>query len=103
MTLFNKDSPAPLQQAFADQYGIKLLGITLDGKPLATIRDNKRNDGKLNIQTSPALLLINPKTNSIKQRRLQLATHTNDALIKQLCQQIQQQGIESLCNKPLTP
>ncbi|PSW88148.1 hypothetical protein C9J52_20490 [Photobacterium iliopiscarium] len=45
---------------------MKLLGITLDGKPLATIRDNKRNDGKLNIQTSPALLLVNPKTNSIK-------------------------------------
>ncbi|MCD9476673.1 MULTISPECIES: type-F conjugative transfer system pilin assembly protein TraF [Photobacterium] len=57
---------APSIQAFADQYGIELLGITLDGKTLATIRDNKRNDGKLNIQTSPALLLVNPKTNSIK-------------------------------------
>ncbi|MCD9515582.1 hypothetical protein GLP23_11880 [Photobacterium carnosum] len=30
------------------------------------IKKNKRNDGKLNIQTSPALLQINPKTNSIK-------------------------------------
>ena len=54
------------RKAIADQYGIELLGITLDGKTLATIRDNKRNDGKLNIQTSPALLLVNPKTNSIK-------------------------------------
>jgi hypothetical protein len=51
----------------------------------------------------PSLIELNLTPIIIKQRLLQLATHTNDALIKQLCQQIQQQGIESLCNKPLTP
>lgn len=57
---------APSIQSFADQYGIELLGVTQDGKTLSVIRDNKVNDGKLQIQASPALLLVNPKTHTIK-------------------------------------
>lgn len=57
---------APSLQAFADEYGIELLGISLDGKTLSSLRHNRFNEGKLNVEAEPALLLVNPNTNTIK-------------------------------------
>ena len=48
-------------QAFADKYHFKLLGISMDGSKLSTIRDVVPNNGKLNIKITPALILVNPK------------------------------------------
>ncbi|MGR5187323.1 type-F conjugative transfer system pilin assembly protein TraF [Photobacterium damselae] len=57
---------APSIQAFADEYGIELLGITLDGQELTSIRENRQNHNTLEIKAEPALLLVNPNTGSIK-------------------------------------
>ncbi|EEZ39253.1 type-F conjugative transfer system pilin assembly protein TraF [Photobacterium damselae] len=57
---------APSIQAFADEYGIELLGVSLDGKKLPSIRHNRLNKGKLKVEAEPALLLVNPNTNTIK-------------------------------------
>ena len=53
-------------QSFAHQYGINLLGITLDNTPIKAIEHNKDNRGKIKVDAQPALLLVNPTTGSIK-------------------------------------
>ncbi|MGR5116258.1 type-F conjugative transfer system pilin assembly protein TraF [Photobacterium damselae] len=57
---------APSIQAFADEYGIDVLGVSLDGNQLPSIRHNRLNKGKLRVEAEPALLLVNPNTNTIK-------------------------------------
>lgn len=57
---------APSLQHFADNYHIPLLGISTDNQMILTIRENKTNRGKLNVKATPALLLVNPTTGSIK-------------------------------------
>lgn len=69
--MYNGKSPldaqlAPSVQAFADQYGIGLLGLSMDGELLTTLNNTRNNDGKLNVPSIPALILVNPKTNEIK-------------------------------------
>ncbi|HIF9325784.1 TPA: type-F conjugative transfer system pilin assembly protein TraF [Photobacterium damselae] len=57
---------APSIQAFAEQYGISLLGISDDGKILPSIKQNRLNNGKLKVPVIPALLAVNPNTQDIK-------------------------------------
>ncbi len=57
---------APSLQSFAHQYGIGLLGITLDNTLIETIEHNRVNDGKLKVAAQLALLLVNPNTGHIK-------------------------------------
>lgn len=53
---------APSIQAFADEYQIELLGITMDKVPLDSIRENRDNNGTLDVEMTPALVLVNPNT-----------------------------------------
>lgn len=53
-------------QSFSDRYGIEVLGVSMDGLFDKGIRDNKNNDGQLNVQYVPALILVNPSTNETK-------------------------------------
>ncbi len=57
---------APSLQSFADQYGIALLGISMDGNLLSAISnnqtDNKGQAYRLGVQDYPALFLVNPQT-----------------------------------------
>lgn len=53
---------APSIQAFSEQYDIGLLGISLDDGFIDAIKTNRKNDNKLKIEMSPALLLVNPQT-----------------------------------------
>ena len=58
-------SMAPSLQSFADQYGIALLGISMDGNMLSAISDNQSNKSqayRLHVQYFPALFLLNPQT-----------------------------------------
>lgn len=58
-------SMAPSLQSFADQYGIALLGISMDGNMLSAISDNETNKSqayRLHVQYFPALYLVNPST-----------------------------------------
>lgn len=69
--VYNGEAPldkvlAPSIQDFATQYNIELLGISLDGVKLDSINDNRDNQGKLDIDATPALLLVHPSTNEIK-------------------------------------
>lgn len=54
-------------QSFADEFGFPLLGISLDGSKLDTIKKSVPNDGKLNINLTPALVLVNPHNNNDMQ------------------------------------
>ena len=69
--LYNGQAPldrqlAPSIQAFADQYHIGLLGLSMDGELAPELTNTRNNDGKLNAPTIPALILVNPKTKEIK-------------------------------------
>ena len=69
--VYNGEAPldkvlAPSIQDFATQYKIELLGISLDGVMLDSITNNRDNQGKLDIDATPALLLVHPSTNDIK-------------------------------------
>lgn len=58
---------APSLQDFADEYHIKLIGISMDHITLNAIHDNKLNQGqaqKLRVAAYPAVFLINPDQNS---------------------------------------
>ncbi|MGR5406503.1 type-F conjugative transfer system pilin assembly protein TraF [Vibrio mediterranei] len=57
---------APSMQQFADTYQIELLGISEDGTFIDTIRQNRRNDGKVVVPSMPALILVNPTTSEFK-------------------------------------
>lgn len=57
---------APSMQAFADTYHIELLGISEDGSFIDTLRQNRRNDGKVVVPYTPALILVNPITSEFK-------------------------------------
>ncbi|MBY7933073.1 conjugal transfer protein TraF [Vibrio fluvialis] len=48
-------------QSFADEFGFDLLGVSLDGSKLDVIRKSVDNNGKLNINLTPALVLVNPE------------------------------------------
>lgn len=53
---------APSIQAFADEYGIGLLGVTMDGVELESIKQNRQNNQTLDVEMTPALVLVNPNT-----------------------------------------
>ena len=57
---------APSVQQFADQHGIELLGVTLDGTTLDSIHHTRQNQQHLDVPFSPALVLVNPKTSDMK-------------------------------------
>ena len=57
---------APSVQQFADQHGIELLGVTLDGQALDSIHNTRQNQAHLNVPFSPALVLVNPSTGEMK-------------------------------------
>lgn len=57
---------APSVQRFASEHGIALLGVTLDRRPLAAIKQNRENRHHLNVPFSPALVLVHPATGVIK-------------------------------------
>ena len=57
---------APSVQQFADQHGIELLGVTLDGQTLDSIHHTRQNQQHLNVPFSPALVLVNPSTGEMK-------------------------------------
>ena len=57
---------APSVQQFADTHGIEVLGISLDGHPLASIHQNRDNDNRLSVPFSPALVLVHPQTREMK-------------------------------------
>lgn len=51
-------------QSFADEFGFDLLGVSLDGSRLDVIKKSVDNKGKLNINLTPALVLVNPENKS---------------------------------------
>ncbi|PSU37275.1 type-F conjugative transfer system pilin assembly protein TraF, partial [Photobacterium frigidiphilum] len=53
-------------QQFADTHGIEVLGISLDGKQLASIHQNRDNGNHIQVPFSPALVLVNPNTQEMK-------------------------------------
>ena len=57
---------APSVQQFADQHGIEVLGVTLDGQTLDSIHHTRQNQQHLNVPFSPALVLVNPSTGEMK-------------------------------------
>ncbi|QDO82434.1 type-F conjugative transfer system pilin assembly protein TraF [Shewanella psychropiezotolerans] len=57
---------APSVQQFADQHGIDLLGVTLDGQALDSIHHTRQNQQHLTVPFSPALVLVNPGTGEMK-------------------------------------
>ncbi len=68
--VYNSTAPldrvlAPSIQAFSEQYDIGMLGISVDGGLLEDIKSNRKNNNTLPIDTTPALLLVNPQTQEI--------------------------------------
>ena len=60
---------APSIQQFATTYGIDVLGISKDGIPLSSIKNNKlvdKDSNSIQVDYLPALLLVNPSTKEIK-------------------------------------
>lgn len=57
---------APSIQAFAEQHGIEVLGVSLDGKVLPAIANNQVNQGNINVPFSPAIVLVNPTSGEMK-------------------------------------
>ena len=57
---------APSVQQFADQHGIDLLGVSLDGQALDSIHHTRQNQQHLTVPFSPALVLVNPATGEMK-------------------------------------
>jgi conjugal transfer pilus assembly protein TraF len=57
---------APSLQRFADEYNIKLIGISEDSTAIGSIKDNRKDQGqsqKMNVGAFPAVFLINPDKN----------------------------------------
>lgn len=57
---------APSLQRFADEYHIKLIGISEDNTAIGSIKDNRRDQGqsqKMKVGAFPAVFIINPDTN----------------------------------------
>ncbi len=57
---------APSIQQFANTHGIEVLGISKDGTPLESIKENRMDDNTMSVAYLPALLLVNPNTETIK-------------------------------------
>ena len=74
MFFFKSDCPychqfAPLLRAFAAQYGIRIVPVSLDGRGLPDFPDFSNDAGqaaKLQVSAVPALYLVNPATNVMK-------------------------------------
>ncbi|MBP6103528.1 MAG: conjugal transfer protein TraF [Gammaproteobacteria bacterium] len=59
---------APIVKAFAEQYGVSILAISMDGQGLAEFPQFLPDNGAsqaLKVQRLPSLLAINPKTNVV--------------------------------------
>ena len=59
---------APVVRAFAKQYGVSILAISMDGQGLSEFPEFVTDQGAshaLKVQRVPALLAINPKTNVV--------------------------------------
>jgi conjugal transfer pilus assembly protein TraF len=56
---------APSIQAFADTYGIEVLGIAQDGITLSSIAHNRIDDKGITVPASPALILANTATGTL--------------------------------------
>jgi conjugal transfer pilus assembly protein TraF len=59
---------APTVKRFSEKYGITVMSISLDGKPLPEYPNVVRDNGtakKLNVSTLPALFAVNPKTKKV--------------------------------------
>lgn len=69
-------------QAFADQYKFDLLGISMDGSRFSGVRDVVDNNDKLQVEITPALLLVNPITKEIEP--ISYGTASNSQLIDNL-------------------
>ncbi|MFB9214274.1 type-F conjugative transfer system pilin assembly protein TraF [Vibrio sinaloensis] len=57
---------APSIQAFADQHGLELLGVSVDQTLITNIKENRHNQGKITVPFTPALILVHPKTGETK-------------------------------------
>ncbi|AXN34571.1 conjugal transfer protein TraF [Vibrio coralliilyticus] len=57
---------APSLQTLADRYELALLGISEDGILAPAVRRNRRHRGQLNVNTTPALMLVQPATGHIE-------------------------------------
>jgi conjugal transfer pilus assembly protein TraF len=56
---------APIVKRFGEQYGLKILAISLDGGRLKEFPEAQRDNGiakKLGVKALPALMAVNPKT-----------------------------------------
>ncbi len=62
-------SMASSLQYFANQYGIALIGVSMDGTLIKTIANNQVNNGqaeRMGVQTYPAIFLVNPKNGTFE-------------------------------------
>ncbi len=60
---------APVLRNFADQYGVKVMAVSMDGGPMAGFPDAQMDNGisaKLGVNTVPALFVADTKTKSFK-------------------------------------
>jgi len=57
---------APSIQRFANTHGIELLGITKDAVEISIIDNNIADEKNLQVPYTPALILVNPKTQEMK-------------------------------------
>ncbi len=57
---------APSIQRFANTHGIELLGITKDSVEIKSIDNNIADEKNLQVPYTPALILVNPKTQEMK-------------------------------------
>lgn len=51
-------------KTFAAEYGLSLLGISMDGSALPELERVRKNNGKLDVTVTPALILVNPTQKS---------------------------------------
>ncbi len=59
---------APTVKRFSDKYGIEVMPISLDGKPLLEYPNAVHDNGtakKLGVSTMPALFAVNPRTKQV--------------------------------------
>lgn len=74
-------------QSFASEYGIALIGVSVDGYSIPAINDNRPDNGqakRLGVQALPALFLVSPKTGQYEP--LAYGFKSQDQLLEQFYQ-----------------